>query len=121
MQEAIDSGARNVEEIHRSLAGKPFKLLKKIRLSGSAVEKLEDFQDQSIGNVYEFIRSLNDRIGEIATELLKKIDVEKMRPEEPEEEEPPAPTQCMATTKKGTRCKRRPVAGSRYCSIHQPE
>ena len=117
VQEAIDSGAKNVEEIHKSLAGKPFKVLKKIRLSGTAVEKLEDFQDQSIGNVYEFIRSLNQKIGEIATELLKKIEKDKGA----KRVRKSTPKQCKATTKSGNPCKKMPVAGSRYCNVHQPK
>ncbi|HDZ91934.1 MAG: hypothetical protein JRJ09_16085 [Deltaproteobacteria bacterium] len=124
VQEAIDSGARNVEEIHRCLAAKPFKVLKKIRVSGSAVERLEDFQGQTIGNVYEFIRSLNEKIGEIATELLKKMEGDREAGKgkrKAEKVEVSAPDRCMATTKKGTRCKRKPRAGSRFCGIHQPK
>jgi len=123
VQEAIDSGAKNVEEIHKSLAGKPFKALKKIRLSGTAVEKLEDFQDQSIGNVYEFIRSLNDKIGEIATELLKKIEKDKggKKVKRAKKVKVSTSKQCKAKTKSGNQCKKRPVAGSKYCNVHQPK
>jgi len=129
VQEAIDSGANNVEEIHKSLAGKPFKVLKKIKLSGSAVEKLEDFQDQSIGNVYDFLRSMNEKIGEIATELLKKMDKDK----EPKKSKGAkkvkggkkvivsSSKQCKATTKSGNQCKKMPVAGSKYCNVHKPK
>ncbi len=117
VQEAIDSGATNVEEIHKSLAGKPFKVLKKIKLSGTAVEKLGDFQDQSIGNVYEFIRSLNEKIGEIATELIKKIEKDK----EAKKVKVSTSKQCKAKTKSGNKCKKRPVAGSKYCNVHQPK
>ena len=123
VQEAIDSGATNVEEIHKSLAGKPFKVLKKIRLSGTAVEKLGDFQDQSIGNVYEFIRSLNEKIGEIATELLKKIEKDKgaKKVKRVKKVKVSTPKQCKAKTKSGNRCKKSPVAGSKYCNVHQPK
>jgi len=121
VQEAIDSGATNVEEIHKSLAGKPFKVLKKIRISGTAVEKLGDFQDQSIGNVYEFIRSLNEKIGEIATELLKKIEKDKggKKVKGTKKVKVSASKQCKAKTKSGNQCKKRPVAGSKYCNVHQ--
>ena len=123
VQEAIDSGATNVEEIHKSLAGKPFKVLKKIRLSGTAVEKLGDFQDQSIGNVYEFIRSLNEKIGEIATELLRKIEKDKGAKKVKGSKKVKTLTskQCKAKTKSGNQCKKRPVAGSKYCNVHQPK
>ena len=135
VQEAIDSGATNVEEIHKSLAGKPFKVLKKIRLSGTAVEKLGDFQDQSIGNVYEFIRSLNEKIGEIATELLKKIEKDKRgkkvkgakkakvakKVKGAKKVKVSTSKQCKAKTKSGNRCKKSPVAGSKYCNVHKPK
>ncbi len=29
--------------------------------------------------------------------------------------------QCEGTTKAGNRCKRRPLAGSKFCKAHQPE
>ena len=119
VQEAIDSGAKNVEEIHKSLAGKPFKILKKVRLSGTAVEKLGDFQDQSIGNVYEFIRSLNEKIGEIATELLKKIEKDKGAKKGAKKVKISTSKQCKAKTKSGNQCKKRPVAGSKYCNVHK--
>ena len=123
VQEAIDSGATNVEEIHKSLAGKPFKVLKKIKLSGTAVEKLGDFQDQSIGNVYEFIRSLNEKIGEIATELLKKIEKDKggKKAKGAKKVKVSTSKQCKAKTKSGNQCKKRPVAGSKYCNVHKPK
>ena len=128
VQEAIDNGANNVEEIHKSLAGKPFKLLKKIKLSGSGVEKLEDFQDQSIGNVYDFLRSMNEKIGEIATDLLEKIDKDKggkkvkgaMKVKRTKKAKSSTPKQCKAKTKSGNQCKKRPVAGSKYCNVHKP-
>ena len=129
VQEAIDSGATNVEEIHKSLAGKPFKVLKKIKLSGTAVEKLGDFQEQSIGNVYEFIRSLNEKIGEIATELLRKIEKDKgskkvkggKKVKGTKKVKVSASKQCKAKTKSGNQCKKRPVAGSKYCNVHKPK
>ncbi len=40
---------------------------------------------------------------------------------ETEEATDPEPKQCIAITKSGNRCKRNAVAGSDYCSMHQPE
>jgi len=117
VQEAIDSGATNIEEIHKSLASKPFEVLKKISLSGDAVERLEDFQDQTIGNVYEFIRTVNQKVGEIATELLKVIE----KDERVKEQEDLTTKRCRATTKSGNQCKKNAIAGSKYCSVHQPK
>ena len=41
VQEAIDNGATSVEQIHKSLAKQPVKMLKKIKLSGAANAKLQ--------------------------------------------------------------------------------
>ncbi len=113
VQEAIDNGATTVEQIHKSLANMPFEVLEKINLSGATVDKLGNFQKETIGTVYDFIRSVNSRAGDIANELLRKLDLDQ------EEEVAPANVgQCKALTKSGKRCKRKAVAGSVYCSVH---
>ncbi len=118
VQEAIDNGATTVEQIHKSLANLPFDVLEKINLSGETVDKLENFQKETIGSVYDFIRAVNARAGDIANDLLRKLDLDQ---EEEEEETPAAtPGQCIAVTKSGTRCKRKAVSGSSYCSTHTP-
>ena len=115
VQEAIDNGATTVEQIHKFLANMPFEVLEKINLSGATAGKLEDFQKQTIGTVYDFIRSVNSKVGDIATELLKKLDLDQ----DDDEDVPSAgPGQCKAVTKAGNQCKRKAVAGSEYCSSH---
>ena len=114
VQEAIDNGATTVEQIHKSLANMPFEVLAKINVSGSTVDKLENFQKETIGTVYDFIRSVNAKAGDIANELLRKLNLDQ-----DEEEAAPADVkQCKALTKSGNRCKRKAVAGSVYCSVH---
>jgi len=115
VQEAIDNGATSVEQIHKSLAKQPFKVLKKINLTGATVGKLEDFQNESIGNVYEFIRTVNQKVGKIAAELLKTA--EKGRGIKGSKKS--TPQQCRATTKRGNQCKKAAAAGSDYCHVHQ--
>lgn len=51
-------------------------------------------------------------VGETAVSLPTVEPVEAVEPE---------PTQCIATTKSGNRCKRTATAGSDYCSVHQPK
>ncbi|CAB1081853.1 hypothetical protein D1AOALGA4SA_9494 [Olavius algarvensis Delta 1 endosymbiont] len=117
VQEAIDNGATSVEQIHKSLAKKPFDMLKKINLSGAAVGRLEDFQNETIGNVYEFIRAVNQKVGEIAAERLKTT--EKDRGIKGLKES--TPKQCKAATKTGDQCKKNATAGSDYCHVHRPK
>ncbi len=114
VQEAIDNGATTVEQIHKSLANMPFEVLEKINLNGATVDKLGNFQKETIGTVYDFIRSVNAKAGDIANELLRKLDLVQEEDEVPQAE----PGQCRALTKSGNRCKRKAVAGSVYCSVH---
>ncbi len=114
VQEAIDNGATTVEQIHKSIANMPFEVLEKINLSGATVDKLENFQKETIGTVYDFIRSVNAKAGDIANELLRKLNLVQ----EEDEVRQAEPRQCKALTKSGNRCKRKAVAGSVYCSVH---
>ncbi|MBF0227331.1 MAG: hypothetical protein HQK76_17945 [Desulfobacterales bacterium] len=76
IQEAIDNGATTVEQIHKDIANKPFEVLERINISGEKIQKIQELQDKTIGNVYELIRTLNQKIGEIASDLLAKIEKE---------------------------------------------
>ena len=115
VQEAIDNGATSVEQIHKSLAKQPVEMLKKIKLSGADVGRLEDFQNETIGNMYEFIRTVNQKVGEIAAELLKTIEKDRGTKDLKDS----TPKQCKATTKSGYQCKKNAIAGSDYCHVHQ--
>ena len=72
VQEAIDKGATSVEEVHRSIAALPFTVLERIELLAEPARTMKDLQQQSIGFVYETIRTLNRVAGEIAEELLQR-------------------------------------------------
>ena len=117
VQEAIDNGATSVEQIHKSLAKQPVEMLKKIKLSGAAVGRLEDFQNETIGNMYAFIRSVNQKVGEIAAELLKTMEKDRGIKDLKDS----IPKQCKATTKSGDPCKKNAIAGSDYCHVHRPK
>lgn len=74
MQEAIENGATSVEDVHRSIAEKPLDYLRRIRPIEGQVDRLRQIQDETIGNVYETIRTINAQVGEIAKELLEKAE-----------------------------------------------
>ena len=73
VQDAIDNGATSVEQVHRNVANMPLDALEKIGALEEHVQKVRDFQDKSIGDIYEAIRSLNQKVGEIAKEQLEKV------------------------------------------------
>jgi MinD-like ATPase involved in chromosome partitioning or flagellar assembly len=74
VQDSIDKGATTVEEIHKQIAGKPFEILEKLAPLEAIAKDAKEFQEKTIGNVYEMIRGLNQKIGEIAAELLEKVE-----------------------------------------------
>ena len=62
-------------------------------------------------------------VAELETETEAEVVEEEtaVSTPEPEETANPEPKQCLATTKSGNQCKRTAVAGSDFCSVHQPE
>lgn len=70
VQKAIDDGATTVEQVHRSIASMPFDVLEKIDALQKPVNTAREMHDQTVGNIYETIRLLNDRVGEMARTLL---------------------------------------------------
>lgn len=75
VQDAIDKGARSVEEVHQAIASKPFEVLEKVAPDlGGPAKSIGELQHKTIGNVYETIRKFNQTVGEVAESLLKKVD-----------------------------------------------
>lgn len=70
VEQAIQDGATTVEQVHRSIASMPFDVLERIDAIATPVNKAREVHDQTVGNIYETIRLLNDRAGEIARNLL---------------------------------------------------
>ena len=71
IQEAIDRGATTVEEIHKSIADLPLKILEDAELLKKPIKEVRRVQDRSIGAVYDLIREINQQVGQLAADLLK--------------------------------------------------
>jgi len=74
VQEAIENGATTVEDVHRNIASKPLEMLRNVGALEGAVDKIQQIQDETIGNVYETIRMVNAQVGDIAKDMLDKVD-----------------------------------------------
>lgn len=74
VQEAIDKGATTVEQVHRQIANMPLDLLSKIEALEAPISQARDFNDRTIGSIYELIHNINNKAGEIAKELLDKLE-----------------------------------------------
>lgn len=73
VQQAIDQGATTVQEIYQKIAAMPFDQLEKIAAIEGLVKKARGLHDQSVGTVYDTIRAVNARVGELADNALKKL------------------------------------------------
>ena len=71
IQEAVDKGANTVEEIHKSIADLPLKMLEEIEVLKKPVKEVRRVQDRSIGAVYDLIREINAQIRKLAAEILR--------------------------------------------------
>jgi len=74
VQEAIDKGATTVEEVHQSIASRPLEILQQLIPDKTPAKEIEAFQKKTIGSVYDMIRTVNQAVGEIAGNLLAKIE-----------------------------------------------
>jgi hypothetical protein len=74
VEKAIEDGATTVEQVHLSIASMPFDMLEKVDALQKPVGKAREIHDQTVGNIYETIRLLNERAGEIARTLLRGKD-----------------------------------------------
>jgi hypothetical protein len=74
IQDAIDKGATTVEEIHKSIADLPLKVLEKSDVLKEPAKEVRRVQDQTIGAIYELIRDINEKVGGLASELLAKAE-----------------------------------------------
>jgi hypothetical protein len=70
IQDAIDKGATTVEDIHKSIADLPLKILEESELLKGPAREVRRVQDHTIGAVYDVIRGINEQVGTLASKLL---------------------------------------------------
>ena len=72
IHEAVDKGATTVEEIHKSIADLPLKILEEVEFLKKPVKEVRRIQHRSIGAVYDLIREINEQIRKRAAEILNR-------------------------------------------------
>ena len=70
VEQAIEDGAKTVEEIHKSIASKPLDVLERLDVFKETVKDVRKVQETSIGAIYDLIRKVNQEVGKLAVELL---------------------------------------------------
>lgn len=76
VQDAIDKGARSVEQVHKQIANMPLDFLARIAQLEGPANQAKEFQTRTIGSIYDTIASINSKAGEIARDLLAKLPPE---------------------------------------------
>lgn len=72
IHDAIEKGADSVEEIHKTIASLPLKILEEVGFLAGAAKEVEGIQNRSIGAVYKVIRQVNDQVETLAAEILSE-------------------------------------------------
>src|SRR4029434_6186642 len=70
IEDAIDTGATTVEDIHKSIADLPLKVLEESDVLRGPAKEVRRVQDHTIGAIYDLIRGINERVATLASELL---------------------------------------------------
>lgn len=74
IQEAVDSGATSVEQIHQYVADLPFEALQRSGLLTDDKLQLRERKRQTIGFVYDAIRRINRQVGELISEQFAHLE-----------------------------------------------
>jgi hypothetical protein len=77
VEEAVDKGANTVEEIHRSIADLPIKVLEEIGLFEKTTSDIKEIQNASIGAIYDVIRDVNHSVAKLASDILDQASERK--------------------------------------------
>ena len=68
----INDATAAAEDIHRSIAELPLRAVGSIESLEKPVEEVRRVQERSIGAIYGLIRRINDRVGQLTTDLLDR-------------------------------------------------
>lgn len=77
VEQAVDDGARTVEEIHRSIASLPLDVLERLDLFDKTVKDVRKVQDASIGAIYDLIHKVNREVAALAADILERPAVRR--------------------------------------------
>lgn len=77
IQDAIDEGATTVEEVHKSIADLPLKILEESEFLREPAKEVIRVQDRTLGAIYDLIRDVNEKVGSLASEFLDKAAARK--------------------------------------------
>ena len=74
IQEAVDRGAKSIEQIHQYIADLPFEALERAGVLDDDKLKLRAKKTRTIGMVYDAIRGINKQIGELISDQFENLE-----------------------------------------------
>lgn len=72
IEEVVAQSATTVEEIHKSIADLPLKLMEESELLRKPAREVRRLQDKVIGAIYDVVRDTNRRIAKLVSDLLER-------------------------------------------------
>lgn len=72
VRESIDTSVTSIENVHKRIASMPLDFMAKIDPLHDLADGAKEIQERSIGNVYETVRLVNGKVGEMASRFLGK-------------------------------------------------
>lgn len=76
IQDGIDRGTHAVQQVHEDIAGTPLAVLQQIEPLAKHATGIREIQLQLIGSVYDSIRTVNRVVGDLAGEVIDKLEPE---------------------------------------------
>lgn len=76
VEEAIKNGATSIEQVHKQIANMPLDFLSRFEQLEGPINQTREWQDKTIGSIYETIQNINAKAGEIARDLLAKMNIQ---------------------------------------------
>ena len=70
IHDVVNEGTTTVEDLHRSIAELPLRFLGSVEPFEQPMNDVRDVHARSIGAIYGLIRRVNDRVGQLAVEIL---------------------------------------------------
>ena len=70
IEEAIEKGATTVEDVHKSIAQLPLKILEETDLLRGPAKEVPRIQDHTIGAIYDLLWYIDEQVEILAEELL---------------------------------------------------
>ena len=72
VEHAVDEAATAVEEIHKSIADLPLKLLEETDLFRKPAREVRHTQDRAIRAIYDVVRDTNHRVAKLVSDLIDR-------------------------------------------------